>query len=274
MNERTLAFLPLNPRAPKPRNRGLSEIRGPYYTPIGKRYLEDLLESMGAHIDLVKYAGGSFALMPPHVVREFIAVAHRYDVRVSTGGVLERVVTLGTDAVDLYLHECRELGFDIVEVSAGFIALGMGDWARLVQDVRAAGFEARVEVGLQCGVGGGTPEAGLASQSVRDPEHMYNQAEQLLEAGAAYVILGSEGVTESVSAWRTAIPVALVERVGLDRVIFEAADPAVFSWYIKTFGTDVNLFVDHSQIIQLEALRAGLWDTADTWRRVGSFLPD
>jgi phosphosulfolactate synthase (CoM biosynthesis protein A) len=274
MDERTLAFLPLNPRAPKPRSRGMSEIRGPYYTPIGKRYLEDLLESMGAHIDLVKYAGGSFALMPPHVVREFIALAHRFDVRVSTGGVLERVVTLGTDAVDQYLHECRELGFDVVEVSAGLIALGIEDWIRLVQDVRAAGFEARVEVGIQFGAGGGTPEQGFAAQSPRDPELMLYQAERLLEAGAAHVILESEGVTESVSGWRTAVPVALAERVGLDRVIFEAADPAVFSWYIKTFGSEVNLLVDHSQIIQLEALRAGLWGTADTWGRVGSFLPD
>jgi phosphosulfolactate synthase (CoM biosynthesis protein A) len=42
----------------KPRAR---EIRGPYYTPAGRRYLEDLFETMGAYIDLLKYVGGSFA---------------------------------------------------------------------------------------------------------------------------------------------------------------------------------------------------------------------
>jgi phosphosulfolactate synthase (CoM biosynthesis protein A) len=166
------------------------------------------------------------------------------------------------------------LGFDVVEVSTGFIALGIDDWIRLVQDIRAAGFEARVEVGVRFGAGGGSPEQERAGQSARNPDLMLYQAERLLEAGAAYVVLESEGVTESVSGWRTAVPIALADRVGLDRLIFEAAEPAVFTWYIKTFGSEVNLFVDHSQIIQLEAVRTGLWGTADVWGRVGSFLPD
>ena len=38
----------------------------------------------------------------------------------------------------------------------------------------------------------------------------------------------------------------------------EAADPEVFSWYIKNYGPDVNLFIDHSQIVQVECLRSGI----------------
>ena len=41
--------------------------------------------------------------------------------------------------------------------------------------------------------------------------------------------------------------------------MFEAADPEVFAWYVKNYGPDVNLFVDHSQIVQLECLRRGIW---------------
>ncbi|MGH3114674.1 MAG: phosphosulfolactate synthase, partial [Gaiellaceae bacterium] len=37
--ERAFAFLRLNERPPKPRSRGVTEIRGPYYTPVGRRYL-------------------------------------------------------------------------------------------------------------------------------------------------------------------------------------------------------------------------------------------
>ena len=51
-------------------------------------------------------------------------------------------------------------------------------------------------------------------------------------------------------------------------VVFEAAEPDVFSWYIKNYGIDVNLFVDHSQIVQLEGLRAGIWGTHDTCGRM------
>jgi hypothetical protein len=40
---------------------------------------------------------------------------------------------------------------------------------------------------------------------------------------------------------------------------------------IRTYGIDVNLFVDHSQIVQLECLRAGLWGTDDTWGRMLSY---
>jgi hypothetical protein len=56
-----------------------------------------------------------------------------------------------------------------------------------------------------------------------------------------------------------------VAELGLEHVMFEAAEPEVFSWYIKNYGIDVNLFVDHSQIVQLEGLRAGIWGTHDTW---------
>ncbi len=56
--------------------------------------------------------------------------------------------------------------------------------------------------------------------------------------------------------------------LGIDKVMFEAADPAVFEWYVKTEGSEVNLFVDHSQIVQLTALRSGIWGTKGSWGRV------
>lgn len=53
--------------------------------------------------------------------------------------------------------------------------------------------------------------------------------------------------------------------------MFEAADPPVFQWYVKTYGPEVNLFVDHSQIMQLQCLRSGLWGTQDVWGRIQSY---
>jgi phosphosulfolactate synthase (CoM biosynthesis protein A) len=47
--------------------------------------------------------------------------------------------------------------------------------------------------------------------------------------------------------------------------MFEAADPDVFSWHVKN---DVNLFIDHSQFVQLECLRAGIRGTPNTWGRM------
>lgn len=95
MSERAFNFIRVNEREGKPRTRGLTEIRGPYYTPMGRRYLEDLLETTGAYVDSLKFAGVSFALMPRGVPKGLIDLARRYDVGVSTGGFRTwgRVVT-------------------------------------------------------------------------------------------------------------------------------------------------------------------------------------
>jgi phosphosulfolactate synthase (CoM biosynthesis protein A) len=136
--ERAFAFLGLNERPPKPRSRGVTEIRGPYYTPVGRRYLEDLLETMGGYVDTLKYAGGSFALMPREAVRALNDVCREHAVEVSTGGFLEYVLTQRGDAVRQYLAECSALGFDIVEISSGFVTLPVDDLVGLTKAVREA----------------------------------------------------------------------------------------------------------------------------------------
>src|SRR5438270_13122922 len=101
--ERSFPFLPVNERGNKPRKRGLTEIRGPYYSVVGRRYLEDLFETMGAYVDSLKFAGGSFTLMPERAVREIVDVGHKHDVLVSTGGFIERVLVQRGDAVRQYV---------------------------------------------------------------------------------------------------------------------------------------------------------------------------
>src|SRR5207244_5651704 len=90
---------------------------------MGPRYLADVLETMGPYVDSLKFAGGSFTLMPRRSLTELIDLCHRHEVAVSTGGFIERVLTQGADAVDRYIHQCRDLGFDIIEISSGFITL-------------------------------------------------------------------------------------------------------------------------------------------------------
>src|SRR5699024_11220055 len=90
-----------------------TEIRGPYYTVMGKRYLRDVLETMGDHVDILKFAGGSFTLMPEKQLKEILNLAHEYNVKISTGGFMETVLTQGPEAVDYYINECKRVGFDI-----------------------------------------------------------------------------------------------------------------------------------------------------------------
>jgi phosphosulfolactate synthase (CoM biosynthesis protein A) len=272
-DERAFSFLRVNQRQGKPRSRGVTEIRGPYYTPMGKRYLEDLLETVGVYVDTLKFAGGSFALMPRRAVRELIDLCHAHAVQVSTGGFIEFVLTQGPEAVDLYLAECRELGFDIVEVSSGFVTLPADDLVRLAQRVQEAGLKVKPEVGIQFGAGGATTAAELEAEGTRDVALAIQLGRRYLDAGAAMLMIESEGITENVHTWRTDVVARLASELGIDRLMFEAADPEVFAWYVKNYGPEVNLFVDHSQIVQLECLRSGIWGTKGLWGRILTYQP-
>ena len=270
-SERSFPFLRVNEREGKPRKRGLTEIRGPYYSVVGRRYLEDLFETMGAYVDSLKFAGGSFTLMPEKAVREIVDLCHKHDVLVSTGGFIERVLVQGGDAVRQYITECKKLGFDIIEISAGFISIPTDDWLRLIELVRKSGLKAKPEVGIQFGAGGATSAAELEAEGTRDPNWAIAQAKRFLDAGAEIIMIESEGITENVDRWRTEVPARLIDEIGTEKLMFEAADPDVFAWYIKNYGADVNLFIDHSQIIQLECLRAGIWGTKSLWGRVVTY---
>jgi len=269
--ERAFAFLRTNPRDPKPRSRGMTEIRGPYYTVVGQRYLSDILETMGQWVDSFKFSGGSFSLMPRQAVKGLIDTCHAHDVTVSTGGFIEHVLTQGEGAVREYVQECKDLGFDIVEISSGFISIPTDDWLRLIDLVQKAGLKAKPEVGIQFGAGGDTPAESLEEEGTQDPEWAITQIKRFIDAGAFLIMIESEGITENVKRWRTDVVAEFINAAGLEKLMFEAAEPPVFQWYLKNYGPQVNLFVDHSQIVQLECLRAGIWGTQDLWGRVQRF---
>src|SRR6266513_2512277 len=232
-------FLRMNQRPGKPRTRGVTEIRGPYYSVMGRRYLEDLLETMGDYVDSLKFAGGSFSLIPEKALRELIELCHAHEVLVSTGGFIEHVVMQGADAVRRYIEQCKALGFDIIEVSCGFITIPPDDWLRLVGAVQNAGLKAKPEVGIQFGACGATSAAELQAEGTRDPNWPIQQARRFLEAGAYLIMIESEGITENVKSWRTDVVAKLINSLGMEKVMFEAAEPDVFAWYVKTYGPEV-----------------------------------
>ena len=271
MNDNPFEFILKNKRPDKPRKQGLTEIRGPYYTVMGKNYLEDILRTMGDYIDSLKFAGGSFSLLPAKVLKEIIDIAHKYDVLVSTGGFIEYVLTQGPEAVNKYILECKKIGFDILEISSGFITIPIDDWLRLVEKVRKAGIKPKPEVGIQFGAGGSSSISELENEGPRDVEQAIQQAQRFIEAGAYLIMIESEGITENVKTWKTDVVAKIINKLGTEKVMFEAADPEVFTWYIKNYGPEVNLFVDNSQIVQLESVRQGIWGSNSIWGRVVTY---
>jgi len=68
-------------------------------------------------------------------LKEFIDVCHSHDVLVSTGGFIEYALLQGAEIVDRYIRECRNFGFDILEISSGFITIPREDVLRLIERV-------------------------------------------------------------------------------------------------------------------------------------------
>src|SRR6266571_5278711 len=217
-SKRSFPFLRVNERETKPRKHGLTEIRGPYYSVVGRRYLKDLFEMMGNYVDSLKFAGGSFTLMPNKAVKEIIDLCHKHDVLVSTGGFIERVLAQSTDAVRQYVAECKKLGFDIVEISAGFVSIPTDDWLRLIDLVRKSGMKAKPEVGIQFGAGGATSIAELEAEGTRDPNWAVAQAKRFLDAGAEVIMIESEGITENIDPWRTDVPARFIDEIGMEKL--------------------------------------------------------
>ncbi|ELR07797.1 hypothetical protein GMDG_00418 [Pseudogymnoascus destructans 20631-21] len=271
-----LGFIRSNPRAPKPRKLGLTEMRGPYYSAYGTRHLEDVFETMGTHVDGLKFAGGSFAVMPEGRVREMIEVAHRNGVYVSTGGFIEHILTHADvhSVVDRYLEQCKDLGFDVVELSSGFLSFPPDDWLRLVEKVQKHGLKPKPELGIQFGAGGDTEASALEKTGTSDPAKLVEMGRKFLAAGVEVMMIESEGITENVRTWRTDVIQKILRDLPMETVMFEAAEPKAFNWYVREFGVDVNLFVDHSQVVQLACLRSGIWGMADTFGKVVSFRDD
>jgi phosphosulfolactate synthase (CoM biosynthesis protein A) len=264
-------WLQRNDRPAKPRKVGMTEIRAAYYSNFGMNYFKDILEMSGNYVDSIKFAGGSFTFMNPKKIKEMNDLAHQYGVMVSTGGFMEYVLTKGKEAVKHYINECKELGFDIIEISTGFISIPTSDWQRVIEEVQRAGLKAKPEIGIQFGAGGDSTTSELQQEGTQDVDYAIRQAKQFLDAGAYIIMMESEGVTENANPWRVDVPAKFINGVGLENVMFEAADPQVFKWYIKNYGPEVNVFVDHSQLVQLECTRQGIWGTNDVWGRIVTY---
>ncbi len=270
--DRPFDFLHRNDRPDKPRDRGITEIRGPYYDPMGPRELRDILETMGWYVDIYKFSGGSFALMPEEAVRELIDICHEYDVKVSTGGFVENVLVRDNDKVDRYFEEAARLGFDIVELSSGFLAIDPDDMVAMTEKVVAEyDIAPKPEINVQFGAGGATDPDILEEQGQQSPEQAIEEGERHLEAGAELLMVEAEGITEEVNEWRTDVAYQLANELGTENCVFEAPGPEMFEWYVKNFGPNVNLFVDNSQIVELECMRSGLWGKATTWGRTATY---
>jgi phosphosulfolactate synthase (CoM biosynthesis protein A) len=266
-------FVTTEKPSPKPRNSGVIEIRGPYYSAVTAGYVNNLLDDWGEYIDGLKFAGGSFSLLQEDKLKEYVKICHDHGVFVDTGGWIERVLVDGKEAVDKYITKCKDIGFDVIEVSSGMapevMKMPLEDKIAIVKKISSMGMKPKPEVSLMIGAGGGTHISGYEEEiKYRDIEDFIKETRAYLDAGAKLIMVESEGITEDLppERWRKDVIKRLLNEFGYEKLMFESSDPEVFKWYLKNVSKDVNLFIDHSQIVEFTAWKYGLWGDRDIWK--------
>ncbi len=250
----TFPFLKVPGLQEKPRTRGLTSIldRG-----LGPAETADLARVAGRWIDVAKLGWGTSQLTPPDVLEEKLALYRSAGVRTCTGGTLLEVAH-AQGQVDALLERVGALGFDLVEVSNGVHPMTEQEKADLIRRVRAAGLAAWSEVGRK------DPDED-ARIGVEERIHM---AHRELDAGAERVVLearesGTSGIYDTSGRPHRELIMRLAERIGAERLVFEAPRRSQQVWLIRTFGPDVSLGnVAPVDALPLATLRGGL--RADT----------
>jgi phosphosulfolactate synthase len=221
---------------------------------LGPRAWEDVLETSGLYIDVVKLGWGT-AFVTANLRKKLDVLREK---RVVVGGTFFEAVW-ATGQLERYKQWLGELGFDHVEISDGAIEIPREQKLELIADL-ARDFTVLSEVGSK-------------DSSVEFTSEEWTQwLREELDAGAWKVITearegASSGIFTSDGAMRTDLVEEIGSAVDLDDVIFEAPTKAAQAWFVKRFGPSVNLGnIPPEEAIPLETLRRGL--RADTLKEV------
>jgi len=229
---------------------------------LGPRAWEDVLETCGDYISIVKLGWGT-AYVTPNLRRKLEVLKGK---PVVIGGTFLEAV-IAQDRVDEYKQWITELGLTHVEISDGVIDLERERKLELIADF-ARDFTVLSEVGSK------------DAEVVFAPYQWVEWIREELAAGAWKVITegregGTAGIYRPTGEMRTGLVDEIVHEIPFESLIFEAPAKSSQAWFIRKFGPSVNLGnIAPDEVIPLETLRLGL--RGDTLKEVllGDAQPD
>jgi phosphosulfolactate synthase (CoM biosynthesis protein A) len=221
---------------------------------------------MGQFVDGLKFVGGSQSLMPKSYIKDITNMAHKHNVYVSSGDWAEHLIRKGPSAFKEYIEECRQLGFDAIELNVGSLGFPEETLLRFVRLIKSGGLKAKPQFTVKINksdipsrndraYGAYIVPAPRSSEIVEDVDLLIKRAERCLEAGADMIMIDADDVCKHGESIRTDIVAKIIGRLGLEKTMFEASNHRTSEWFIQQYGPNVNLFVDHSQVMDLECIR-------------------
>jgi phosphosulfolactate synthase len=221
---------------------------------LGPRAWEDVLDTSGPYIDVVKLGWGT-AYVTANLKRKLEVLREK---PVVVGGTFFEVV-YAKGKVDEYKRWLSDLGLTHVEISDGTVEIPRDEKLELIADL-ARDFTVLSEVGSK------------DSSVEYSAEEWITWLREELEAGAWKVITearegGTAGIFDAGGGMRTELIAEIADAVGSADVIFEAPSKAAQAWFVKKLGPEVNLGnIPPDEVIPLETLRLGL--RGDTLKEV------
>jgi phosphosulfolactate synthase len=213
---------------------------------LGPRAWEDVLETCGDYIDIVKLGWGT-SYVTPNLLRKLDVLREK---RVVIGGTFFEVV-YAKGKVDEYKRWLSDLGLTHVEISDGVVDIERERKLELIAEL-ARDFTVLSEVGSK------------DAEVVFAPYQWVQWIKEELAAGAWKVITegregGTAGIYRPTGEMRTGLVDEIVHEVDVADLVFEAPTKASQAWFVKHFGPGVNIGnVPPDEVIPLETLRRGL----------------
>ena len=221
---------------------------------IGPRAWEDVLETSGDYIDIVKLGWGT-AYVTKSLERKLEILKGK---PVVIGGTFFEVV-YAKGRFDDYKRWLTSLGLTHVEISDGTVEIPRDRKLELIADF-ARDFIVLSEVGSK------DPDVVYA------PYQWVEWIKEEKEAGAWKVITearegGTAGIFRPSGEMRTGLVDEIAHSIDFHDLVWEAPTKASQAWFIKHFGPSVNLGnIPPEEVIPLETLRLGL--RGDTLKEV------
>lgn len=232
-------------RTVKPRNEGITLAldKG-----LSIRQAEDFCETSADYTDIIKLGWGT-----SYVTRnlsEKLAIYRKHEIPVYFGGTLFEAYML-RDQLDDYIEVLKRFELRFVEVSNGTIWLSEKRKLDIIERLSRE-FTVLSEVGSK------------NPNDIIPPYKWVKMIENELEAGAWKVICearesGTVGVFRPNGEIRSGLIDEIADQVPVQKLLFEAPQKEQQVWFIKKFGSNVNLGnLQPSEIISVETLRLGL----------------
>lgn len=232
-------------RSQKPRDCGLTFALDSGYS---TRQAEDFCQVASDYVDIVKLGWGTAYVTPN--LDDKLSVYKSYNIPVYFGGTLFEAYVL-RNQLDKYVDILHKYNIRYVEVSDGTIQLSEDKKLQIISSLSNE-FRVFSEVGSK------------NPNSIIPPYKWVKMINNELEAGAKKVICearesGTVGLFRPDGEVRSGLIDEITDQISIKNLIFEAPSKDQQTWFIKKFGTNVNLGnIKPESVLSLETLRLGL----------------